>query len=87
MKNNYIAIAKALGIMLMVVGHSGCPDYLYRFIYMFHMPLFFFCSGFFMKPAEKVVDVRKFVFRRFKGLYWPYVKWGLLFLLFHNLFL
>lgn len=41
MKNNYIAIAKALGIMLMVVGHSGCPDYLYRFIYMFHMPLFF----------------------------------------------
>ena len=87
MKNNYIAIAKALGIMLMVVGHSGCPDYLYRFIYMFHMPLFFFCSGFFMKPAEKFVDVRKFVFRRFKGLYWPYVKWGLLFLLFHNLFL
>jgi len=73
--------------MLMVVGHSGCPDYLYRFIYMFHMPLFFFCSGFFMKPAEKFVDVRKFVFRRFKGLYWPYVKWGLLFLLFHNLFL
>lgn len=87
MKNNYIAIAKALGIMLMVVGHSGCPDYLYRFIYMFHMPLFFFCSGFFMKPAEKFVDVRKFVFRRFKGLYWPYVKWSLLFLLFHNLFL
>ena len=87
MKNNYIAIAKALGIMLMVVGHSGCPDYLYRFIYMFHMPLFFFCSGFFMKPAEKFVDVRKFVFRRFKGLYWPYVKWSLLFLLFHNFFL
>lgn len=87
MKNNYIAIAKALGIMLMVVGHSGCPDYLYRFIYMFHMPLFFFCSGFFMNPAEKFVDVRKFVFRRFKGLYWPYVKWSLLFLLFHNLFL
>ena len=73
--------------MLMVVGHSGCPDYLYRFIYMFHMPLFFFCSGFFMNPAEKFVDVRKFVFRRFKGLYWPYVKWSLLFLLFHNLFL
>jgi fucose 4-O-acetylase-like acetyltransferase len=87
MKNNYIAIAKALGIMLMVVGHSGCPDYLYRFIYMFHMPLFFFCSGFLMKPAEKFVDVRKFVFRRFKGLYWPYVKWSLLFLLFHNFFL
>ena len=87
MKNNYIAIAKALGIMLMVVGHSGCPDYLYRFIYMFHMPLFFFCSGFFMKPAENISDIRNFVYKRIKGLYWPYVKWSLLFLLFHNLFL
>ena len=87
MRDNYIAIAKALGIILMVMGHSGCPDFLYRFIYMFHMPLFFFCSGFFMKPAEKVADIRRFVFKRLKGLYWPYVKWSLLFLLFHNFFL
>jgi len=87
MKDNYIAIAKALGIMLMVMGHSGCPDFLYRFIYMFHMPLFFFCSGFFMKPAGNIIDLRSFIIKRFKGLYLPYVKWSLFFLLFHNLFL
>ena len=87
MRDNYIAIAKALGIMLMVMGHSGCPDFLYRFIYMFHMPLFFFCSGFFMKPAVNTIDIRLFVYKRIKGLYLPYVKWSIFFLLFHNLFL
>lgn len=38
-------IAKALCITLMVVGHGGYPSYLGRFIYMFHMPCFFFISG------------------------------------------
>lgn len=32
----------------MVVGHSGCPEYLDRLIYNFHMPLFFFVSGYFL---------------------------------------
>ena len=26
-------LAKAICIILMVIGHSGCPDYLHRFIY------------------------------------------------------
>ena len=39
-------LAKAICIILMVIGHSGCPDYLHRFIYMFHMPCFFFISGY-----------------------------------------
>jgi predicted tellurium resistance membrane protein TerC len=40
---NSITIAKAIGIILMVVGHSGCPQMLSKFIYLFHMPLFFLC--------------------------------------------
>ena len=86
-KNNYVAIAKALGIMLMVIGHSGCPDFIYRIIYMFHMPLFFFCSGLFFKPADTIADIQTFVIKKFKGLYFPYVKWSILFLMFHNIFL
>lgn len=39
-KNNYISIAKGIGIILMVAGHCRFP-YLLDFIYMFHMPLFF----------------------------------------------
>lgn len=85
--NNYITIAKAIGIILMVVGHSGCPDVVYRFIYLFHMPLFFFCSGFFMKDMTDNESIMLFVKRRVIGLYIPFVKWSILFLLFHNLLL
>lgn len=31
--NSQISIAKAIGIILMVAGHSGCPEYMHDFIY------------------------------------------------------
>ena len=85
--NNYITIAKAIGIILMVVGHSGCPDALFRFIYLFHMPLFFFCSGIFMENMTNNDAVTIYLKRRIIGLYIPFVKWSLLFLLLHNFFM
>ena len=46
-KKNHITIAKAIGIILMVTCHAGIPcSYVKVFIYIFHMPLFFFISGF-----------------------------------------
>ena len=85
--NNYITIAKALGIILMVIGHSGCPQVLFRIIYLFHMPLFFFCSGIFYNEISNKESASLFLKKRIMGLYVPFVKWSLLFLLFHNLFL
>ena len=85
-RNNYISIAKAIGIILMVVGHSGCPSAIGRFIYMFHMPLFFVCSGYFFKEIANKTSLLTFCRKRIKGLYLPYLKWSLLFLLLHNVF-
>lgn len=85
-KNNYISIAKAVGIILMVVGHSGCPTFLCRFIYLFHMPLFFVCSGFFFKDITDKFSLLLFYKRKFKGLYLPYLKFSIIFLLLHNIF-
>lgn len=83
--NNFFTISKAFGIILMVAGHSVCPDLLSRFIYLFHMPLFFFCSGyFFVKPTTSLV-FKKFIFQRIKKTYLPFIKWSILFLIFHNL--
>ncbi|WP_262302074.1 hypothetical protein [Segatella hominis] len=31
--NKQISIVKGIGIILVVVGHSGCPEYLHTFIY------------------------------------------------------
>ena len=85
-KNNYISIAKALGIILMVVGHSGCPFVISKFIYIFHMPLFFVCSGYFFKEISDQSSLQSFYIKRMKGLYLPYLKWSMLFILSHNSF-
>lgn len=85
--NNYFTIAKALGIILMVIGHSGCPQVLFRIIYLFHMPLFFFCSGIFYNEISNKESASLFLKKRIMGLYVPFVKWSVLFLLFHNLFM
>lgn len=41
----YIDIAKALGVFLVLAGHTGLPLPFRSWIYSFHMPLFFFISG------------------------------------------
>ena len=52
-KNNFISIAKAIGIILMVAGHSGCPAIMNSFLYLFHMPLFFIIAGILKIPGNK----------------------------------
>ena len=85
-RNNDISIAKAIGIILMVVGHSGCPSNIGKFIYLFHMPLFFVCSGYFFREIADKASLLNFYKKRIKGLYLPYLKWSLSFLLLHNVF-
>lgn len=82
---NKISIAKGIGILLMVVGHPGCPSMMRDFIYMFHMPLFFLISGYCFKD-KYLFDFKLFAKKRISGLYIPFVKYCLLFLLLHNVF-
>lgn len=46
MRLDYIDIAKGIGIILVVIGHCMGWEPGFKFIYSFHMPLFFFLSGF-----------------------------------------
>lgn len=84
-KNDAITIAKALGIILMVLAHARCPQWLEHFIWMFHMPLFFCVSGYCFKD-KYLGDAKTFVMKRIKALYIPFVKWSLVFLVLHNFF-
>ena len=84
--NNYVTIAKAICIILMVAGHSVCPWLLSKFIYLFHMPLFFFCSGLFFIQPTNSNNLKLFIQKKTKKLYLPFVTWNLIFLLCHNLF-
>lgn len=85
MRDEKITIAKAIAIMLMVICHAGLPHVGGQFVTMFHMPLFFFVSGYCFKD-KYLTDARKFSINKVKGLYVPFVKWSLLFLVLHNVF-
>ena len=45
----YIDIFRSFGIVLMVMGHIGFGEKFDHFIHAFHMPMFFFVSGFLFK--------------------------------------
>ena len=83
--NNSVSFAKGIGIMLMPLGHTFFSTYGYAVIYMFHMPLFFFLSGYCFKESH-LEDFRNYAKKRFSRIYVPFVKWGLIFLLLHNIF-
>lgn len=73
---------RTIGIILVVLGHSGC--FLTPYIYMFHMALFFMLSGYCYKNINS--GFLQFVSRKLKSLYLPYIVYGLIFVLLHNVF-
>lgn len=75
--NTCLSVGKALCIILMVIGHAPTQITFIKWIYLFHMPFFFFVSGMCFKEAylKKPIDYFK---RRFKGYYIPLNSFKLL---------
>lgn len=42
-------IMRGIGIILMMLGHIPVEGFIYRWIYSFHMPMFFILSGLYTK--------------------------------------
>ena len=82
-RDTTISIAKGIAIILMVIAHAEAPGWLCRFIFEFHMPLFFITAGYFFS-TKYLHDEATFVKKRIKGLYVPFVKWAVFFLIIHN---
>ena len=84
----YIDYVKAFAIFLVVMGHAiqqlwgstvDCDNILYRFIYSFHMPLFFFLSGFCAyRVGWSKKTVSKEIRKKAVALLLPYLIWGLI---------
>lgn len=83
-RNAVISICKGLAIILMVIGHAEGPELLLNFLYTFHMPLFFIAAGYFFSQ-KALDDPWGFCRKRFKGLYIPFLKWSLIYLVLHNI--
>lgn len=64
---------KAFGIFLVVYGHSlATNSYIDKWIYSFHMPLFFFISGFLIKEKYLKMKFYPFLIKNIKAYYPPY---------------
>src|SRR5919108_2094939 len=69
----YLDIAKGIGILLVVLGHNDFEVislFVQRLIYSFHMPLFFFLSGYFINASVPFFDFFK---KRFNSLMKPFL--------------
>lgn len=80
-----IDIVKALAIMLMVACHSGVA--FAKFIFLFHMAVFFIASGFFFRDAssDNLKSVWEFIRNKIRKLWFPFFLWNAVFVLLHNL--
>lgn len=80
-------ILRGIAIFLMVLGHASSPCT--YFIYMFHMSLFFICSGIFFKEKyyNTKEDIIYFIKSKVNHLYIPFVLWNVFLILIHNFLL
>lgn len=67
----WLDIAKGIAILLMVIGHTSIPDPINRFIFAFHMPLFFIASGYCTNWSK--LTYADFVLHKCKTLLVPFV--------------
>ena len=77
-RNSTIDNIKAVGIILVIMGHVSQEAFLSRWIYSFHMPLFFFISGVCFLFSRK----DNFIFRKVKSILVPYFCFGVASLLY-----
>ena len=80
-----IDIIKALGILLMVLGHAGTPGT--NWIYLFHMAVFVIASGYCFRPKHSetlLKGVLPFIVKRIWQLRVPYAIWQSVFVLLNN---
>lgn len=70
---DYIDTAKGIGILSVLIGHIF-PRQNVDFIYLFHMPLFFFISGYLLSPQPTT----NFITKKTKGLIIPYIYFALI---------
>ena len=69
----WVDVAKGIGILLVVHGHSRGPGFLLPNF--FHMPMFFLISGLLYKSDG---SLKEYIVKKRNSLYIPYIFWNLL---------
>ncbi len=85
MRLHWIDTLKGIGIILVVLAHYSLPIALDTYIFSFHMPLFFFISGFLFDFGKYAESASNFVKGRFKSLIVPYFCFAVITCIFYLL--
>lgn len=72
----WMDIFRGWGIILMIMGHVEFGNHFDFFIHAFHMPMFFFVSGYFFKAGN--ISTINYIKKKAKTLLIPYAVFGLL---------
>ena len=67
-RSSYIDVARGICMICIVLGHQGNP-FINRFVFTFHLPVFFIITGYFFNPKTSFKDL---VIKRSRGLIIPY---------------
>lgn len=79
-------VAKGIGVLLVVIGHDpGLPFPLLVWIFSFHIPMYFFISGLFVKK-ENTEPFSTCILKSIRGLLVPYCVFSFIFILLDALF-
>lgn len=70
----YIDVLKGLGMLMILIGHINFGKLLEIYMYSFHVPIFFFISGYLFLPEK--YEFKEFVMRKIKTLLIPYFSFG-----------
>lgn len=73
----YVDLFKSIGILLMVMGHVSFGVYFDHMIHGFHMPMFFWISGY-LYNDKRQISVGQYVLKKAKSLLIPYFSIGLI---------
>lgn len=84
MYNSIISIMKGIAIIGVVVGHCGISQWTEGFVNQWHLATFFFVAGMCFKE-KYAAQPKLYIKRRIKSLYVPFIEFGILFALLHNI--
>ena len=78
----YVDILRAIAIILVIAGHIPYVDFstnFHKWVYAFHIPLFFFISGISLSFINySKTSFKQLLKKRFHRIYLPYLMWGIL---------
>lgn len=81
MRINWLDRARGIAIILVIIGHANFPEEIRTIVYAFHMPLFFFLSGFLLLKKEENFNL--FFVKKVKSLIIPYVSYNIILIIFY----